>query len=62
MAKYIVLKLIWSESNKKYIHPGEEYECSDEAATILLEKNVIKPAVYKRQAKKKELKDDTNNS
>ena len=62
MAKYIVLSLIWSESKKAYIHPGEEYECSDEAATILLEKNVIKPATYKRQVKKKELKDGTNNS
>ena len=62
MAKYIVLSLIWSETGQKYIHPGEEYECSDEAASILLEKNVIKPATYKRQVKKKELKDGTNNS
>ena len=52
MAKYIVLSLIWSKSKKKYIYPGEEYECSDEAATVLLKKNVIKPAEYKRRAKK----------
>ena len=52
MAKYIALSLIWSESKKAYVHPGEEYECDDEIALILLEKGIIKPAEYKRRAKK----------
>ena len=65
MSKYIVLSLLWSESKKVYIHPGEIYECSDNDAIVLLKKGVIKPAPYKRkprQVKNKELKDGTNSS
>jgi hypothetical protein len=49
MAKWKVLKLLWSEVDSKYIHPGEIVEMSDEGAARLLAtgRNLIQPAEEK---------------
>ncbi len=51
--KYEVVGLLWSPSQNRYIQPGEKIELEDEIAKLLLKKKVIKPAVYRRRAKKR---------
>ena len=50
--KYEAVGLLWSPSQNKYIEIGETIELDDEIAKLLLKKKVIKPAVYRRRAKK----------
>ena len=54
--KYEAVGLLWSPSQNKYIQPGETIELDDEIAKLLLKKKVIKPAVYRRRAKKRPVK------
>ena len=51
--KYQAVGLLWSPSQNKYIQPGETIELEDEIAKLLMKKKVIKPARYRRGAKKK---------
>jgi hypothetical protein len=51
--KYQAVELLWSPSQKKYLHPGEVIELEDDIAKVLLAKKAIKPAVYRRKAKAK---------
>jgi len=44
--------LLWSPSQKRYIQPGETIALPDELAKKLLNKRVIRPAVFKRNSKK----------
>lgn len=60
MAKYEVLSLIWKQSQGKYFYPGEIIELEDDAGKVLMDKQCVKPAIYRRR-KEKEVKDDTNN-
>lgn len=45
-AKYRVLKLLWSPSQSRYVHPGETMELGEEIAVILLQKGCVEPAKY----------------
>lgn len=59
--KYVATGLLWSPSQKRYIEIGEIIDLDDEIAKILLRKKVIKPARYRRKAKKVRRKaNDTN--
>ena len=61
MAKYEVVTLLWSPSLNAYITPGAKIELDDELAKVLLEKQCIKPAVFRRVNKVKEVKDGSDN-
>lgn len=61
MAKWLVLKRLWSISQGKYIEPGEIVEISDAGALVLLAKECIKPATIEAAPKQKRGKDDPNN-
>lgn len=39
--KYLVIALLWSQSQNRYIYPGEVLVLGDELAKILLEKLVV---------------------
>jgi hypothetical protein len=46
MAKYKALFLLWSPSQERHIHPGEEFDILDnDIADTLLEKGVIEPVI-----------------
>jgi transcriptional accessory protein Tex/SPT6 len=59
-SKWVVLRLLWSPSQNRYVQPGEVVELGDAIARKLLKIDVIKPAV--KAGRKAKEKDHATNS
>jgi hypothetical protein len=63
MGKWVVTGTIYFPDQNRYYQPGEIITLDDVGARILLNKQVIKPAEYKREIKMQkeyEVKDGSN--
>lgn len=61
MAKWKVIRRMWSLSRNCYWQPGDIIELSDDEAALLVSKGWIEPAESPRsKRKRKELSNDSN--